>query len=67
MDTTVNLIIRSKPTAASTTRTTTTITNVNPGANSSELYALGIKFHSLMTTIEPIITKETTDVLTAES
>ena len=59
----VSLIIKSK--TASDKTSTTTVTSVNPNASSAELYALGQKFASLMTTSDPIITRQENEVLLA--
>lgn len=59
----VSLIIKSK--TASDKTSTTTITNVNPNATNDELYALGQKFYTFMTTSDPIITRQENEVLIA--
>lgn len=61
----VNLIIKTK--TATDKTSTTTITNVNPNATNEELYNLGIQFYSLMTTTDPIITRQESEVLTAQT
>ena len=59
----VSVVIKSKTTDDKTS--TTTITNVNPEASNSDLYALGNKIYTFMNTSDPIITKQTTEVLLA--
>lgn len=57
----VNLLIKTK--TADERTSTTTITNVNPQATDAQLYELGMKYYSFMTTSEPTITKQTNDIL----
>lgn len=57
----VSLVIKSKTIDEKTS--TTTITDVNPEASNSDLYALGEKICTFMTTSYPIITKQTSEVL----
>ena len=59
----VSLVIKSKNVGGDKT-STTTVTNVNPDATNQQLYTLGQKFYSFMTTVDPIITRQTSEVLT---
>ena len=59
----VSVVIKSKTTDDKTS--TTTITYVNPEATNEQLYALGQKVFSFTTTSEPIIIKQTNEVLIA--
>ena len=59
----VSVVIKSK--TADEKTSTTTITNVNPDATNAQLYELGYKIHSFTYTGNPIITKQTSEVLLA--
>lgn len=59
----VSVVIKSKTTDEKTS--TTTITNVNPDATNAKLYELGYKIFSFTNTSNPIITKQTSEVLLA--
>ena len=59
----VSVVIKSKTTDEKTS--TTTVTYVNPEATNAELYALGQKIYSFTTTSDPIIIKQTNEVLLA--
>ena len=56
----VSIIIKSD---VGSKKSTTTITDVNPEATNAELYALGQKIFSFTTTSNPVITKQTNEVL----